>query len=166
MTFAWGGQVGNDLGPCLARQRTLDGRIVVEPSSGVLSPGQALALRVYVVTKRRTANRSDHVRRADQFQSRFRLNPRQPRLRSGPGVGRGDGPVARVDHARQVVCHGQQHDRQRTDHRSVASGCLGRRDRSSTRSRTQRFRNAPALRQSRPATHRSRTQSGGRPGDR
>ena len=49
VTFAWGDKLATTLVRVLPAG-TLDGRIVVEPSNGVLSPGQAFELRVYVVT--------------------------------------------------------------------------------------------------------------------
>jgi hypothetical protein len=49
VTFAWGDKLATTLVRVLPTG-VLDGRIVVEPSSGVLSPGQAIGLRVYVVT--------------------------------------------------------------------------------------------------------------------
>lgn len=49
VTFAWGDKLATTMVRVLPAG-ALDGRIVVEPSSGVLSPGQALELRVYVVT--------------------------------------------------------------------------------------------------------------------
>ncbi len=49
VTFAWGDKLATTMVRVLPAG-VLDGRIVVEPSSGVLSPGQALELRVYVVT--------------------------------------------------------------------------------------------------------------------
>lgn len=49
VTFAWGDKLATTMVRVLPAG-VLDGRIVVEPSNGVLSPGQALELRVYVVT--------------------------------------------------------------------------------------------------------------------
>ena len=49
VTFAWGDKLATTMVRVLSAG-VVDGRIVVEPSSGVLSPGQALELRVYVVT--------------------------------------------------------------------------------------------------------------------
>ena len=49
VTFAWGDKLATTLVQVLPAG-TLDGRLVVEPSNGVLSPGQALEMRLYVVT--------------------------------------------------------------------------------------------------------------------
>ncbi len=49
VTFAWGDKLATTMVRVLPAG-VMDGRIVVEPSSGLLSPGQALPLRVYVVT--------------------------------------------------------------------------------------------------------------------
>ena len=49
VTFAWGDKLATTLVRVLPAG-SIDGRIVVEPSSGILSPGQALEMRVYVVT--------------------------------------------------------------------------------------------------------------------
>ncbi len=49
VTFAWGDKLATTTVRVLP-EGVLDGRIVVEPSSGMLSPGQAIGLRVYLVT--------------------------------------------------------------------------------------------------------------------
>ncbi len=49
VTFAWGDKLATASVRVLPAG-VVDGRIVVEPASGVLSPGQALDLRVYVLT--------------------------------------------------------------------------------------------------------------------
>ena len=49
VTFAWGDKLATTSVRVLPAG-AVDGRIVVEPASGVLSPGQALDLRVYVLT--------------------------------------------------------------------------------------------------------------------
>ncbi|MHB8897414.1 MAG: hypothetical protein ACYC6Y_01565 [Thermoguttaceae bacterium] len=49
VTFAWGDKLATTQVRVLPAG-VLDGRVVVEPSSGVLSPGQAVELRIYAVT--------------------------------------------------------------------------------------------------------------------